>query len=277
MQTKTERFQSEGLPGQYAQGEMEQESLNTGYIGQISRHTIGDAAYVPTIYHVEVVVTDGLTITFDYDGTLDANATAAAVGMVAAWNNYPPARQLGLAVVTAAKSMDVAWADYTRSYTPTLSSDDVATFTHTVFRAASSQTARFGVAVVYGAVSSNPTHGRLVAPLTSATTAAQVRGIVMREDVGVEQPSLEPSANSYDYYPAGRAAPIGNRGRCWVVCETAMAVDGAIYVRKSGTGIIGAFRNDADGGDAIDYSAYAKVEVAGVAGKTCKIKINVAL
>lgn len=277
MQTITKRYQGEGLPGQMAEHEHKGESLATGYIGQNSRNTIGDAAYVATTYYITVPVTDGISVVFEYDGTADANATAAATGMAAAWNNDPAARQLGEASVAVAKNVDIAWTDYTRSWSPVLTTADAATFTHAVQRAASSTIARMGVLVARGASTGNPRDARPLAVLTSASVVGDIRGAVIREDLGVEQTSLESTADSYDAYPAGRAVPICGIGKIWVPCETAMAVDGPIFVRKSGTGIIGALRNDADGGAAIDFSSKAAVVSAGAAGKTCKIKIHIPL
>lgn len=278
-QTITKRYMDEGLPGLLDQDTttVETESLATGFIGQVSRFTIGDAAYTPAVYTITTPVTDAFTDVFDYDGSDDANATAAAVAMAAAWNASPASRALGIASVVVAKSVDIAWNDYTRAWVPVPTATNAAVFTVATQTAASSTIARFGVLVCRGAATGNPRDARPVAPLTSASVIADVRGMVIREDCGVEQPSLNPSTTSYDAYPAGRVAPILNRGRGWVVCETAMAVDGPIYVRKSGTGIIGAVRNDADGGTAIDASSKFAVVRAGVAGRVCAVKCNVPL
>lgn len=278
-QTTTRRYLEEGLPGLLAQDQAkpEMESLETAFIGQVSRFTIGDAAYTPAVYTITTPVTDAITVTFDYDGADDANATAAAVAMAAEWNADPASRALGIASVVVAKSVDIAWNDYTRAWSPVPTATDSAVFTVATQTVASSRTARFGVLVCRGPATGNPRDARPVAPLTSASVIGDVRGMVVREDCGVEQPSLESSATSFDAYPAGRAVPILNRGLGWVVCETAMTVGGAIYVRKAGTGINGAVRNDADGGDAIDASSKFEVVAAGPAGGVCKVKHNVTL
>jgi hypothetical protein len=275
MQTETLFYQRAGLPGAIDQtGPIETERMQTAYTGQVTRLTIGNGPYVATTYSVEVEVVAGYEPVFVYDGSAAADATAAATAFIAAWNADPQFRQLGTASSGGAGLVDIAWADYNRSWTVNLSTGVAATFTAAVQTAAASTTARFGVFCKRGAALADPRAARPFAPLESGDTIAVVRGFVIREDAGVEQPGFDLSPSSFDYYPAGRAVPVCNRGRGWVVCETAMALTDTPFVRITGSGIIGALRNDNAGGDAIDASTIVAIEAAGEAGGVCKVKVS---
>lgn len=277
MQTSTSLHHDEGLPGQLAQDEAETEALKTRFIGQVTRLTIDDP-FIAAVYSLAIQVTPGYIPVFEYDATADSDENEADAGFVAQWNTSPQFRQLGLASDSGDGTIDIAWTDYNRTWTVTPTATNDAIFTAAVQTAASTTTARFGVLVTRGTKSADPRDCPPIAALTGSTTASQIRGMVIREDAGTEQPTAaNQTADSFDFYPAPRAVPVLNRGRGWVVCETAMTFEGAIFVRRAGSGIIGAVRNDNAGGDAIDISSIAKVEVGGAAGRTCKVKLHVPL
>lgn len=277
MQTATLLYHDEGLPGQVAQGEYESEPLRTRYTGEVLRLTIGNP-YTAALYRLLVEVSDGYKPTFEYDGTGDADEIEAGAGFAALWNSSPTWRHLGLATSNGNGTVDIAWGNYNRQWVVTPTATNAAVFTSAVQTAASSTTARFGVLVTRGAKGSDPRTAAPVLPLAVATTVGQIRGMVIREDAGVEQPrAADQVAAGYDFYPAGRAVPVLNRGRGWIVCETAMTADGPIYARRAGAGIIGAVRNSADGGNTVDISSIAYVEVGGAAGGVCKVKLHIPL
>lgn len=278
MQSSTLLHHDEGLPGQEAQADNETESLKTRFIGQVTRLTIPGGPYVAASYTVKVIVDSGYMPSFTYDGTADASAVAAGAGEAAAWNVNSTFRQLAIATDNGDGTVDLAWQDYQRSWAVELSATNGALQTSSIQTAASSTSARFGIIVSRGPKSADPRDKRPLVTLTGATTLAQLRGMVIREDAGTEQrqASLQ-TPDDFDFYPAPRAVPILNRGRGWVVCETAMVADGAIYVRRAGNGIIGAVRNTADGGNTLDISSIAVIETGGRAGRTCKVKFHIPL
>lgn len=278
MQTTTLLHHDEGLPGQLAQADNETETLKTRFIGQVTRLTIDDTPYTAAVYSVQVNVSDGYQPVFAYDGTADADEIEAGAGAVAQWNADAVFRSLAIATDNADGTIDLAWQDYNRTWDVDLSATNAAVFTDAVQTAASSTTARFGVIVTRGTKSADPRDKRPLVALTGSTTLGQLRGMVIREDAGVEQKqaSLQ-TPDDFDFYPAPRAVPVLNRGRGWVVCETAMVADGPIYVRRAGAGIIGAVRNAADGGNTLDISTIATVDTGGRAGRTCKVKFNIPL
>lgn len=278
MQTETPFYHRPGLPGAIDQtGPVETERMQTAYTGQVTRLTIGNSPYVATTYSIGVPVVDGYAPTFTYDGSAAADANAARDGMIAAWNTNPQFRQLGVLSSGGNGAVDIAWNDYNRTWTVNLSTGVAATFTAAVQTAAASTNARFGVFCKRGAALADPRAARPFAPLASGDNIAAVRGVVIREDAGVEQPGFDLSPSSFDFYPAARAVPVLNRGRIWVVCETAMAMTDTPYIRITGNGVIGALRNDNAGGDAIDASTIVAIEAPGAAGGVCKVKVNRAL
>lgn len=277
MQTTTLLHHNEGLPGQIAQGEVETETLKTRLIGQKTRLTIGNP-YTAAFYRIQVNVSDGYTPIFEYDGTADGSEVAAGAGLTALWNTSPTFRQLAIATSNGDGTVDLAWLDFGRAWTVQLSATNAAVFTSAVQQAASATTARFGVIVTRGAKGPDPRDARPLLTLTGSTTLAQLRGMVCREDAGVEQKQASmQTPDDFDFYPAPRNVPVLNRGMGWPICETAMTADGPIYVRRAGAGIIGAVRNTADGGNTLDISSIASVEVGGIAGRTCKVKFNIPL
>lgn len=277
MQTTTLLHHDEGLPGQIGHGEPETETLKTRLIGQRTRLTIGNP-YTAATYSVQVNVANGYTPVFEYNGNADASEVVAGAGMTSAWNTSPTFRQLALAINNGNGTVDLDWQDYSRTWAVQLSATNAAVFTSAVQIAASATTARFGVIVARGAKGPDPRDARPLLALTVSTTLAQLRGMVIREDAGVEQRQASmQTPDDFDFYPGARAVPVLNRGYGWPVCETAMTADGPIYVRRAGAGIIGAVRNTADGGNTLDISSIASVEVGGVAGRTCKVKFNIPL
>src|SRR5690606_29041730 len=163
MQTESTRFLRVGLPGAVDKsGPIETEAMQTAYTGQVTRLTIGAGPYVATTYRVVIDVAPGYAPEFVYDGSGDSDETEARNGAIAAWNTDPQFRQLGLASAGSGGNgrIDIAWADFNRSWTVNVSTDDAATFTAAVLTAASSTTARMGVFCKRGAALSDPRAAR---------------------------------------------------------------------------------------------------------------------
>lgn len=104
----------------------------------------------------------------------------------------------------------------------------------------------FGIAVDQGTNSETE-----CALCDGSSTASSILGISLRTH------ALQASDQSDDLaYSAQEMANVMRKGRCWVVTEEAVAVGDDVYVRITASGAeqAGAFRNDADGGDAIQLT-----------------------
>lgn len=87
--------------------------------------------------------------------------------------------------------------------------------------------------------------------------------------VAVRDPSLEYDPDAENQFEALSDVPVLRRGQVYVYCEEAVTPDDAVFVRHTANGpltILGAFRNDNDGGNALALTTAAFITSAGIGG-----------
>lgn len=105
---------------------------------------------------------------------------------------------------------------------------------------------------------------------SSAAEVLQALGVVVWS-----ASELPPSDTTTNDYASGTVVPVLDHGDIWVVCEEAMAVTDAVYVRHTaGAGEqAGAVRTDADGTDATALPNVRVVLASSGAG-VVKLRVN---
>lgn len=94
--------------------------------------------------------------------------------------------------------------------------------------------------------------------LDSAVTLADFEGVVIYDA------SVEPANATYEFED-GDAVSLLYKGTIWVRTEDACSAGGGVFVRVGGSGDLGAFRSDVDGGGAVQVTGarYAYASSAG--------------
>lgn len=107
--------------------------------------------------------------------------------------------------------------------------------------------------------------------LAAGDTVADIIGAVR---TGVIYPENDPDDPGI---PAGEHATVISDGRPVLLAETALVKNGPIFARIDGSGILGAVRNDNDGGNAIDISSIARVieDIADPGGEPALTRLRV--
>lgn len=87
--------------------------------------------------------------------------------------------------------------------------------------------------------------------------------------VAVRDPSIEYDPDAENQFEALSDVPVLRRGQIYVYCEEAVTPDDDVYVRHTANGgltVLGAFRNDNDGGNALALSTAKFLTSAGIGG-----------
>jgi hypothetical protein len=110
----------------------------------------------------------------------------------------------------------------------------------------------FGLMLEYGATPTTE-----AAPLADGATLGDLVGVTVHRHTQ-DRASL---TGTHGITP-NSTMDLLRKGRVWVVVEEAVTPGDAVFVRHTAAGleVKGAFRNDADGGDAVDISTKARWE-----------------
>jgi hypothetical protein len=270
VQTTTTRYHNRLLPGHVSTPEgagRETESIAFPYSLQTFTYTLGGGGSPMAAgdYVIPFVTpangTINVTVTSDGTKTFAAGIVefAAAVNATAGLSNIIYATSNGATVMTTvAKSPDVNLADPV----PTVPGADTITVAETVAPAAPNM--RMGIFYVYGAptypvggVINTPRQCRLAALPTTASAAADLRGVIGRVANQTTLASDFNDATTNDQYKAGQIAFGVLRGEVDVVVDPASgtfsALTEAVYVVVgAGTySVIGSVADAADGGNTV--------------------------
>lgn len=132
-------------------------------------------------------------------------------------------------------------------------------------------------ALVVRSAAGDPSTGTFdeVRNLTGSDAVTAIWGVA--EQVQIPREIAEDGTLDRNLEPGDRVS-VATRGHFWLACETAMSTSDTVYARfTAGAGeTIAALRNDADGGDAKDVSAYLKVITPATAAGVVEVSINFA-
>ena len=96
-----------------------------------------------------------------------------------------------------------------------------------------------------------------IATLTSGIAAGDIVGLIRRTE-GNHFHKLQESITDVDATLRGKDYPIIRKGYIWVRTEDSVTPNSTPFGVITGSGEIGAFRSDADGGNAIDVSSFCE-------------------
>lgn len=267
MQTQYDVNQALAIAGMPHGAKRESVDLTLAALPQIDTITIADASAAAgetwTIQATNTRTNQVFALAFlsgvDLPTTLD-NAVAALAGD-GKLNDLFSYAEDGATVLTATSR--IASESYTWATTPGGSATAVVATTQ----------AAIGADVPLGIMIADGTEyldGRV---LDGADAVANLAGVLFRTDANNFQEYDEP-VSAVAGIKRGRTMSIMEEGRVWVEIEDAAARGGDVFVRRSGSGVLGAFRATADGGDTIDVSAFCKWERGAVAGGLALLRIR---
>ncbi len=225
--------------------------------------------------------TDDLVITAvdDYTGqvhqvTATGSATEATMlaNVLAAVRGYGVFNNL-FSVADGGTGADVV-VDFTarhrnRSYTMSATGGPSGTNAFVVTTAAGATGLEMGRFVKKGADDDS------IVALAAGDTVGDIVGALRRTDANHFH-SLENDRGSsvVDRLPVGTHLSVVYEGLMFIRPETALVAEGPIFCRINGSGRLGGFRNDADGGDAIDVSSICSVRKSAAADGLALIRID---
>jgi hypothetical protein len=128
-----------------------------------------------------------------------------------------------------------------------------------------------------GVVLSGNGDKQITPPVNGVSTAFQISGITWDGDSKTDQtviPTLGTAGEFVPSFAAGSMVPVMEKGVMYVEPEVDVAAGDPVFVRVTAAGaeVLGALRNDADGGDAVQIQA--KFEWDGLAGQPTAVRLN---
>lgn len=247
-----------GNPGQRADnGDVDSRSYLHADVAQVSTVTVGGTATAGTY----TITINGIDV--DFVRVAETNAQIATA-LAAAIEAEPSLAN----VVTAVDStLDVVITAVHEGTPFTVAVVAPAPGTLTPVLTTSSVVADLNVGIVVARVTGTSDRLRVLAP---GDAVGDFIGIVERPIGHFENDGQGGvfGDTSVDAYDSGSVVSVGRRGRWLVEVEVAVDADDSVFVRTTATGteVFGAFRNDADGGDAIDASTVFRFLSAAAAG-----------
>lgn len=238
-----------GLPGTWADTYGPQEAQSYQLANEVSTWTvtIADPVVTGEVFSFHIVdVDNGIDelVEFTVGATQTDDAVAAGLAAAATANENLIAAVTALAaaaVVTIAARTPGQSIDITEVTTDSAAGTIVAA--ETVVPDESEVLPGLAVALSADGIVRLPTTGDV---------AADILGPAMRSTSALTPNDGEPG--QVNGYTPGTVIPVGRKGGVWVEPEDAVTAGGAVFVRISGTGTVGAFRGADDGADAIELT-----------------------
>lgn len=115
--------------------------------------------------------------------------------------------------------------------------------------AAEASSIRFGAAVVFGTEDDQARLPDSANALGAGASGLLFAGIVMREQIREQKPTIlvSPVGDDFNYAEETETLSVKTAGRIYAICETVSNPGDPVYFRHAGVGLLGALRNAADG------------------------------
>lgn len=260
-----------GLPGTWAEAYGVQEARSYALEEELSTWTatIDDPVVTGEVFSFDIIdVENGVneTVEFTVGATQTDDATAAGL---AADANANPDLIAPVTVLAAANVVTVAARTPGQSIDLANAATDSAAGTITL-----AETVVPGDADVVPGLAVVLVSDGIVRLPTTGDTPEDILGCAMRSESTIDANTGEPGDTNP--YRAGAVIPVARKGPVWVEPEGAVTAGGRVFVRISGTGVIGSFAGADDGADRIELdNAEWLTDSRTVNGKTrAKLMLN---
>ena len=234
-------------------------------LAQESKVTVGGAAVAGT-YTIQIDGPDANSIQVSVVAAGAETPAQLVAAFLAAINADPDFTNL-LVATNSAPILDLAFLHPGQVYVVSFPSDPNSILSNATSQAAGGVSLPLGVGVVPGSAAEFA-----VAP-SAGKTDADFLGITIMGTVEIMV--NDGLATSLSVFAPGCSVSVMEVGACVVQTEDAVAFNGPVFMRivATGTEVFGAFRSDADGGDAILITG-AKFRSATTGAGLAVVKVN---